>query len=357
MKRQSLPAVSFVLLLAAALFASCVPAKRYKEVAAQRDSLYWEHGASLRAADSLRIGNKELTGKNQLLEKQVQQLVSDSLARGETLSRTLDELANIKYSYGQLEANQKNIVEGNQRETSKILAEMQRMQTKLQQKEDAMKSLENQLFQRKKELDRVEKQQADDRKTLDSLRGSINEMSIALSEKHQALEKLQQAIYRKDSATAALKDRIARTLFGFEGKGLSVHEKNGRVHISIEDKLLFKSGSYTIDQQGKETIQQLVPILEQNPDLNIVVEGHTDDVPMKGSGPIADNWDLSARRATEIVKLLLNGSTISPANISASGRAEFHPIVNEITTEARQKNRRTEIILTPNLSEIMDLLN
>lgn len=338
-------------------FAACVPAKRYQEVAAQRDSLRQEHAASLRVADSLRVGNRELAGDKARLEKQVQQLVSDSLARGEAFARTADELANLKYSYGQLEANQKSIVAGNQREISKMLSEMQRMQSQLQQREDAVKNLESQLFQRKQALDRVEKQQAADRRALDSLRSSLDEMTAALNEKHKTLEALQQALARKDSASAALKDRIARALFGFQGQGLTVHEKNGRVHISIEDKLLFKSGSYAIGPQGEAAIRQLVPILEQYADLNIVVEGHTDDVPMKGSGPIADNWDLSAKRATTIVKLMLQGSTLSPASISASGRAEFHPILDEKTPEARQKNRRTEIILTPNLSEIMGLLN
>lgn len=339
------------------LLAACVPAKRFHEVAAQRDSLRQEHEVSLHVADSLRVSNRELEGIKAHLEKQVQQLVSDSMARGETLVRTIDELANLKFSYGQLEANQKSIVAGNQREISKMLSEMQRMQSRLQQREDAVKSLESQLFQRKQELDRVEKQQATNRHALDSLRSSLDELTSTLNEKHRALEALQQALARKDSASMALKDRIARALFGFEGQGLTVHEKNGRVLISIEDKLLFKSGSYAIGPQGEAAIRQLVPILEQYADLNIVVEGHTDDVPMKGSGPIADNWDLSAKRATTIVKLMLEGSSIPPSNISASGRAEFHPLVDEKTLEARQKNRRTEIILTPNLSEIMGLLN
>lgn len=344
-------------LLSLLLFASCVPAKRYQEVAAQRDSLLQEHSASLRVADSLRVGNKELEGEKARLERQVQQLVNDSLARGEAYTRAIDELANLKYSYGQLEANQKTIVAGNQREIAQMLSEMNRMQTQQQQREDAVRSLESELFQRKQALDHVEKQQAADQRTLDSLRTALEVMTAELNEKHKALEALQQALARKDSASAALKDRLARELFGFEGKGLTVHEKNGRVHISIEDKLLFKSGSYAIGPQGEEAIRQLVPILEQYADLNIVVEGHTDDVPMKGSGPIADNWDLSAKRATTIVKLMLEGSTISPANISAAGRAEFHPIIDEKTPEARQKNRRTEIILTPNLNEIMGLLN
>lgn len=345
-----------IILLLSFLF-SCVPAKRYQEVVAQRDSLDRAHRGSLRIADSLRIGNKELRGDNTRLAWQVKQLIRDSLEREGTLARTRDELADLKYSYGQLEANQRAIVEGNQRETSKMLTEMQRMQGELLQRERAVKGLEEQLYQRRQELDRVERQQENSRKTLDSLRAGIEAMASALSAKHEALEKLQQALARKDSASAALKDRIARALFGFEGRGLTVHEKGGRVHISIEDKLLFKSGSYDIDRQGVEAIKQLVPILEQYPDLNIVVEGHTDDVPMKGVGPIADNWDLSAKRATTIVKLLLEGTSIPPHNISAAGRAEFHPIDQTKTAEARQKNRRTEIILTPNLNEIMDLLN
>ena len=337
-----------IILLLSFLF-SCVPAKRYQEVVAQRDSLDRAHRGSLRIADSLRIGNKELRGDNTRLGLQVKQLIRDSLEREGTLARTRDELADLKYSYGQLEANQRAIVEGNQRETSKMLTEMQRMQGELLQRERAVKGLEEQLYQRRQELDRVERQQENSRKALDSLRAGIEAMASALSAKHEALEKLQQF-------QVVTMQWIARALFGVEGRGLTVHEKGGRVHISIEDKLLFKSGSYDIDRQGVEAIKQLVPILEQYPDLNIVVEGHTDDVPMKGVGPIADNWDLSAKRATTIVKLLLEGTSIPPHNISAAGRAEFHPIDQTKTAEARQKNR-TEIILTPNLNEIMDLLN
>ena len=119
---------------------------------------------------------------------------------------------------------------------------------------------------------------------------------------------------------------------------------------------MFKSGRYEIDAKGASALRQLIPVLEQNADINITVEGHTDDVPYRGSGDLIDNWDLSVKRANTIVRLLLDGTKISPKRVTAAGRSQYLPVDNAKTPEARQKNRRTEIILTPNMDELMQLL-
>ncbi len=338
------------------LAASCVPAKRYEELNNRyQDALESSRKAQQRQ-DSLQVALNELTSKHNALSQQVDRLLQDSLTQGQELRKAQEENDKLQRNYADLERMQKTLVEGNQRETTKMLAEMQRMQRELQKREDAVKSLEQELHKRKNDLAAIETEQAKTRRHLDSLRLGLQATSSELEKQNKAYADLQRAMARKDSATAALKERVAKALFGFQDKGLTVHEKDGRVYVSLDEQLMFKSGSYTVDARGQEAIKQLVPVLEQNSDVNIVVEGHTDDVPMRGTGPIADNWDLSVKRATSIVKLLINGSKIDPARISAAGRAEYVPLNTEKTPEARQQNRRTEIILTPRLEELAALL-
>ena len=144
---------------------------------------------------------------------------------------------------------------------------------------------------------------------------------------------------------------------GFENDGLSVSLKNGKVYVSLEEKLLFGTGSTIVSTSGVNALKKLGQVLERNTDINIMIEGHTDDVPYKSdSGPITDNWDLSVKRATSVVRILLANSSINPKRLIASGRGEFMPIDPAKTTEARRKNRRTEIILTPKLDELFRIL-
>jgi chemotaxis protein MotB len=134
--------------------------------------------------------------------------------------------------------------------------------------------------------------------------------------------------------------------------------KNGKVYVSLEEKLLFKSASWDIDANGRNALKKLGGVLERNPDIQIMIEGHTDNVPYNpGSGQLKDNWDLSVKRATTIVRELVSGSKIDPKRLTASGRSEYMPVDERNTSDARQKNRRTEIVLTPDLSELYELIN
>ncbi len=233
-------------------------------------------------------------------------------------------------------------MQGSKDETRKLLVQIQKTQEELQEKEDALKELERKLYQRKLGLDKM---QAD-----------LEKMSKDLEERNARLLELERILSSKDSIMNALRKKVADALFGFEGKGLTVTMQNGKVYVSLEEKLMFKSGRYEIDAKGAAALKQLVPVLEQNKDINIMVEGHTDDVPYKGTGDMLDNWDLSVKRATTIVRILLNGSKIDPVRITAAGRSQFLPVDKAKTAEARQKNRRTEIILTPKMDEILQLL-
>lgn len=176
-----------------------------------------------------------------------------------------------------------------------------------------------------------------------------------LVDREKALTDLQKVVARQDSITRRLNDILRNALLGFKSDELSVEVKNGKVYVSMSDKLLFKSGSASIETKGIEAIKVLAEVLDKNNDIDILVEGHTDSIPIK-TAVFKDNWDLSVVRATSIVRILTSDYKINPTRLIASGKGEFSPRASNSTTEGRASNRRTEIILSPKLDEIMKLL-
>jgi chemotaxis protein MotB len=164
-------------------------------------------------------------------------------------------------------------------------------------------------------------------------------------------------IAAKEAAMKKLKETLSKALNSFEGKGLTVEQKNGKVYVSMENKLLFNSGSYSVGAEGKKAVVELGKVLGDNPDISVLIEGHTDDDGFSSSGPIANNWDLSTKRATAIVAILSENRAINKQNLTAAGRGEFSPLASNATAEGKAKNRRIEIILTPRLDEIAEMLN
>ena len=183
------------------------------------------------------------------------------------------------------------------------------------------------------------------------------EQQKAIDEKNLRLQELTQILDKKDMMMRELKNRVSKALTGFEGNGLTVTNKNGKIYVSLDEKLLFKSGKWDVDPKGVTALDNLAKLLAENPDVHVVIEGHTDNIPYAGSGQISDNWDLSVKRSTSIIRILLKNKAIDPIRITAAGRGEFLPVDSSNTSEARQKNRRTEIILSPNLDELMNLLS
>ncbi len=183
----------------------------------------------------------------------------------------------------------------------------------------------------------------------------LNYKERLLKEREQALNELRNVIARQDSITKRLNDVIRNALLGFNSDELSVEVKNGKVYVSMSDKLLFKSGSAAVEAKGKEAIKLLASVLDKNRDIDILIEGHTDNVPIK-TAVYRDNWDLSVARATSIVRILTEEYKIVPTRLTASGKGEFSPRATNETPEGRALNRRTEIILSPKLDEIMQLL-
>jgi len=184
----------------------------------------------------------------------------------------------------------------------------------------------------------------------------VTELSASLKKREARLKEVEDALHKRDEATNALKNKLQQALLGFQNSGLSVDIRNGKVYVSLADKLLFPSGSIVIDERGKMALQQLAAVLNKEPDINIAVEGHTDDKKVINLGQIKDNWDLSVMRATSVCRYLTETENVDPHRLTATGKSEFQPVDPANTTEARARNRRIEIVLTPKLDELYNLI-
>ena len=210
-----------------------------------------------------------------------------------------------------------------------------------QTSEEQNSRLSKSLSQREKDLLASEKQ--------------IDALKADLEAREARLKELEKVLADKDKAVADLKARVSDALLGFKEKDLTINVKNGKVYVSLSEQLLFKSGSTEVDKKGVEALKKLAGALKEQNDISVMVEGHTDDVPISTTC-IKDNWDLSVLRATEIVRILLS-SGVNPNKLVPSGRSQYVPVAEGKTPEARQKNRRTEIILTPKLDELFQILD
>ena len=177
-----------------------------------------------------------------------------------------------------------------------------------------------------------------------------------MQKRSKRITELETLISSKDQAMRDLKNAISNALTAFEGKGLTVEQRDGKVYVSMENKLLFESGSWAVGTDGRKAIEQLGLVLANNPEIAVLIEGHTDNDPFSGNGHIANNWDLSTKRATAIVKILSENQNIKLENLTAAGRGEYAPVALNNTTDGKAKNRRIEVVLTPKLDEISKLL-
>lgn len=190
--------------------------------------------------------------------------------------------------------------------------------------------------------------------------GVLNDLEIELKTKQNLLEErekrvneLEEMIQRKDEAVKALKEKVGKALLGFENKGLTVVEKNGKVYVSLEAKLLFNSGSTFVEPEGKKALIELAKVLEKETDLEIIVEGHTDTDKLSSASHPKSNWELSVLRATSVVDIMISNSKVNPALLMAAGRSEFHPV----DPKDKAKNRRIEVIISPNLNALFELIS
>jgi chemotaxis protein MotB len=195
-------------------------------------------------------------------------------------------------------------------------------------------------------------------KALAAEKERLNKLSADLKKGTDRVNELESIMAAKEAAMKKLKDALSKSLKAFEGKGLTVNQRDGKVYVSMENKLLFESGSWAVGSEGKKAVVAVGTVLAQNPDIAVLIEGHTDNDKFAGAvGQIENNWDLSTKRATAIVNILSENKAVKKENLTAAGRGEFAPLMSNDTPEGKAKNRRIEIVLTPKLDEISKMLN
>lgn len=330
------PFISFLMLIMAIGFSSCVSGRKYKTLEATSLMYMNERDDSKAESIQLSMANNELRKQLAQMTTQVSDIEKEYKALSDERDKAKDDYARLNSRYNDLQRAQEQLVRGNAAETQRLLAELQAAQKSLQEKEGLMSQLE---------------------RNLDSKKSSLDELSFELEKRNQRLLELEKILETQKSVVQDLKNKVSEALLGYENNGLTVSMKDGKVYVSLDEQLLFKSGSYNIDSKGKTALINLAKVLEKNNDIQISIEGHTDNVPYNGTGQLVDNWDLSVKRATTVVRVLLENSTINPKRLTASGRSEYQPIDNDNTSTARQKNRRTEVVLTPDLSGLYDVIN
>lgn len=309
-------------LLAMVLTTSCVSKKVYKDLENKYADLKKENREMADQNTALTKEKNELDLKAKDLEDKLAKITADRDKNATDLAATKNSLDALKGSYNALEKDSNSALESNMKKNRELLAQ-------LEAKEKALAA----------ETERLEK-----------LKSELQERSNRVAE-------LEGKMSAQQASMGALKDKLSKALNSFQGKGLTVEHKNGKVYVSMENKLLFGSGSWTVGTDGRKAVEEVAKVLADNPDISVLIEGHTDNVPYAGGGAVTDNWDLSTKRATAIVTIIRENKKVDPKNLTAAGRSEFAPIAPNETAEGKSKNRRIEIILTPKLDELNKLLN
>ena len=231
---------------------------------------------------------------------------------------------------------------------------LEKTEDSLNQKQQKLEQLESSLDLLKQNSEtELKKRIAENEELMEKIAERENE----LADRMARVDELEGLITRQQEAMRNLKEKLSDALLNFEDKGLTVEARDGKVYVSMENKLLFRSGSWTVGAEGRLAIEELGNVLADNPDITILIEGHTDNVPYSGKGPLKGNWDLSTKRATAIVNQLLENPDILPQNLTAAGRGEYLPIAPNSSRQGRAANRRIEVVLSPKLDEIKQIIN
>ncbi len=305
----------FVFIFSVSTFQSCVSIKKFKDLDADYLSANQQLEIQKQELSDFKMLSTELNENVLSLSKRASSLEADTIALGKAYRKKVRAYNDLSASYELLIKNNSNTMAKQAEENRALMERLGQMDIDLQEREHAIKSREEEMLQ------------------------------------------LQQLLKEKDDNLSRLKSSVASALLGFQGEGLTVEEREGKLYVSLENSLLFPSGSWKVNEKGKKAIVELAKVLVQQPDIQIMVEGHTDDVPYKGTGLIKDNWDLSVMRATAIVRILANNKGLKAHSITAAGKGPYSPLVENNSSENRAINRRTEIILSPNMDKLMELLD
>ena len=304
-----------VFIFSVSTFQSCVSIKKFKDLDADYLSANQQLEIQKQELSDFKMLSTELNENVLSLSKRASSLEADTIALGKAYRKKVRAYNDLSASYELLIKNNSNTMAKQAEENRALMERLGQMDIDLQERARAIKSREEEMLQ------------------------------------------LQQLLKEKDDNLSRLKSIVASALLGFQGEGLTVEEREGKLYVSLENSLLFPSGSWKVNEKGKKAIVELAKVLVQQPDIQIMVEGHTDDVPYKGTGLIKDNWDLSVMRATAIVRILANNKGLKAHSITAAGKGPYSPLVENNSSENRAINRRTEIILSPNMDKLMELLD
>lgn len=327
MKKQYFAYLFSALVLALNL-SGCVTARKYDSLSRQNQAverMRVQCDTSLAAAKKQAV---DLQARIAKLQELNQKLIQDSTQLGLSYRRNKAVTDNLFEKYNMLDKSYTSLLANSSTEKGAL-------SQNLSKKEQELRLMEENILAAKAQNEKL---------------------SADLKSREQRVQELQKVLADKDKAVGELRTRVNNALLSFKGSDLSVDVRNGKVYVSLSEKLLFKSGSYAVDPKGGAAIKKLASVLKEQPDISVTVEGHTDDVPFaKGAGCVSDNWELSALRATSIVKVLVAEGAPAP-KLTAAGRSQFVPVAEGKTAEARQRNRRSEIILTPKLDELFKVL-
>jgi chemotaxis protein MotB len=306
------------------LTTSCVSKKIYQDLENKYADLKKEHNALSDENTTLKTDKNQLEADKNKLQTELDKVKAERDKLAADYAATKKNLDNLKASYAALEKDSNDALEANINKNRQLLAELEAKQKALAAEQDRLNKLKKDLEASSTRLAELEKIMAD-----------------------------------KDMAMKKLKETLSKSLKAFEGKGLTVTERDGKVYVSMENKLLFESGSWTVGSEGKKAVDLVGKVLADNPDISVLIEGHTDNDKITGTigGGVESNWDLSTKRATAIVNILSANAKVKKENLTAAGRGEYAPLMSNETAEGKAKNRRIEIILTPKLDEISKMLN
>lgn len=318
-------------------FYSCVPARKFQDAQAMIEKLNMESADCKKKSADLQAELDKLKKDYENISTAKDDLVADTTQYGEKYRKIQGLNKELNTLYEQVIKQNKDLLANSTNESLKLQGQLNDQKQQLDNKQKELNDLQTSLNQQKKDLD---------------------ELQVGFQAKEKRVKELESLLSKRDSSVNALKNKISDALMGYVNSGdLKVDVKNGRVYVSLSENLLFKSGKTDVDPKGKTALKTLAEVLKKNPDIKVEVEGHTDNVPLTGSGNLKDNWDLSVLRATSVVRILVDENKIDEKQVSASGRADTEPVASNDTADGRAKNRRTEIILSPDFSQIFKVLN
>ncbi|MEX2595772.1 MAG: OmpA family protein [Salibacteraceae bacterium] len=315
---------------------ACVPSRQYQELKAKQEECAEEREKLTSENRSLLAENEELKADLETITKRLSELKEDTSYLGKRHRQTAAKYAELNKLNDDLVGRLDRIRSEGDEENRELLDALRDTQLDLQKREDDLRELEELLNAKEKRL---------------------NQLEVELVNREARVKELEEIIAQKDAAVRALKERISEALTGFKDKGLTVEQRNGKIYVSLEAQLLFPSGSTKINEEGKRALIDLADVVKEEKDITILVEGHTDTDPFNGSGAIKDNWDLSVMRATSVVKILTDEGQMDETLLTAAGRGEYIPVADNSSSEGKAKNRRIEIILTPNLDRLFEIIN